>query len=118
MRIVKWEDDKFDTREGSILPYDKLEHFILAALGLFLLHYLTPYFFNNPSPPVALFTSNLFWQAMFIRLLGFANEVKDAFWPYDRANGLIQGFSGVDVVANELGLAFAVYTIMLLESLG
>lgn len=115
MKFVKWEDDKFNTRQGSILPYDKLEHFVLAAMGLLLLHYLTPYVLNNPSPPVALFTSNIFWQAMIIRFLGFANEVKDAFLPYDSRNGLIQGFSVVDVVANELGIAFSVYVILFLQ---
>lgn len=115
MRFVKWEDDRLDSKQGSVLVYDKLEHFMLAFAGVLLFYYLTPYFFANPSPPIDVFSSNLFVQVMLVRIIGIFNEVKDALVPYDKEKGLIQGFSIVDLLANEIGLVTAVYFILFLK---
>ncbi len=33
--IKRWKHDSFLSRNGTLLPYDKLEHFLLAFLGMF-----------------------------------------------------------------------------------
>ena len=115
MRFVKWEDDRLDSKQGSVLVYDKLEHFMLVFAGVLLLYYLTPYFLSNPNPPIDDFSGSLFLQVMLVRIIGIFNEVKDALVPYDKEKGLIQGFSIVDLLANEMGLAAAVYFILFLK---
>jgi VanZ family protein len=32
--IKRWKRDSFLSRNGTILPYDKMEHFLLAFLGM------------------------------------------------------------------------------------
>lgn len=115
MRFVKWEDDRLDSKQGSVLVYDKLEHFMLAFAGVLLFYYLTPYFFANPSPPIEVFSGSLFMQVILVRIIGVINEIKDVLIPYDKEKGLIQGFSIVDLLANEMGLAAAVYVILFLK---
>jgi VanZ family protein len=38
--FLRWQDDSFLSKNGTILPYDKLEHAILGFLGMILSRYL------------------------------------------------------------------------------
>jgi hypothetical protein len=36
MKFIPWHEDKWLSREGTLIPFDKLEHFILGLLGVLL----------------------------------------------------------------------------------
>jgi hypothetical protein len=83
MKFIPWHEDKWLSREGRILPYDKLEHFLLALLwmivGILLLKISLP----------------------MVILIGVAAaigwEIKDGLFSH--------GFSWKDLIADFAGLA-------------
>lgn len=83
MKIIPWNRDKWLSREGSLLPYDKLEHLILALLGVI--------------GGVLLLKVSLLTTVMLIAALGFVWEIKDGFYSH--------GFSGKDFFADMAGIA-------------
>ncbi len=83
MKFLPWKQDKWLSKQGSILPYDKLEHFILALIGAYFLPYL------------AVAVISVLW------------EIKDGVVPYDD-EGHIQGFSFKDLIADFAGIAVIV----------
>lgn len=83
MKIIPWNQDKWLSREGSVLPYDKLEHLILALLGV-----MGGVLVLKISLPVTM---------IFIAALGLAWEIKDGFYSH--------GFSGKDFLADIAGIA-------------
>ena len=78
----KYKDDSWSSEVGSILKYDKLEHFILGFIGYFV----TRFFFG-------FWATLLIWEA-----LGTGWEIKDGF---------ITRFSPKDWVANNYGFLVA-----------
>lgn len=83
-RFFDWNSDKWDSKEGSIIPYDKIEHMIRDGVIFFLL--------------VQLFSMSI--TAAMITTTSFAiiYEIKDGiFW---QKTG---GFSIKDVIAGLIG---------------
>ncbi len=34
LKILPWEKDEWLSKQGTILPFDKLEHFLIALIGV------------------------------------------------------------------------------------
>lgn len=88
MKFEKWSDDKWLSKNGTILPYDKLEHFFLGALGLLIFIYLL--------------SLSLIVSLVILESLGIAWEIKDGLIPYDK-EGNVEGFSWKDLIADNAG---------------
>ena len=87
MKFLKWKDDKFFSKNGSILPYDKLEHLFREAIISIILAY---------------FGVTLIASWILVQAFGIAWEIKDGLIPYK--DDLIEGFSWKDLIANNVGL--------------
>ena len=100
MKILPWNQDKWDSRQGSVLSWDKLEHFIrdfVILLALLIVFGFSPWVFAV-------------WAAWIILY-----EVKDGIVPYDGKH--IQGFSIKDALAGFIGGFFAVIVYVIAGSL-
>lgn len=87
-KFLPWDEDKWLSRQGTILPYDKLEHFLLSFVGVLLGIVLL-----NINPP---------FVVLFIALLGIGWELRDGLI----ANG--QGFSWKDLIADFAGIGLGI----------
>lgn len=87
MKFLKWLEDKWLSRNGTILPFDKLEHLILGAIGLLICIYL-----------IGL---SLVLSIVILELLGIGWEIKDGLLPNNTGN--IEGFSWKDLIADNVG---------------
>lgn len=110
MKFLPWQEDLWLSKQGNFLIFDKLEHLLIALTGLMLLHLLAPHLQQIPLVNL-IFPTSLFWQMMFIRLLGISREIRDGLFPYDRKRNLVQGWSWKDLIANEAGLWIALIII-------
>lgn len=88
MKFLKWSDDKWLSKNGSILPYDKLEHLLLGVLGMFIIIYWIGF--------------SLLTSLIILEILGIGWEIKDGLVPYNK-NGNIEGFSWKDLIADNVG---------------
>ena len=88
MKFLKWSDDKWLSKNSSILPYDKLEHLILGALGMFIGIYWIGF--------------SVLTSLIILEILGIAWEIKDGLVPYNK-KGNIEGFSWKDLIADNVG---------------
>lgn len=98
MKFLDWSRDYWTSREGStFIRYDKLEHALLAFVGVLFLSAVLP------------FTTHLPVQAcqMIVRAFGVLYEIYNGFVPYRGGGGMVQGFSWKDLIANEAGLRLA-----------
>lgn len=87
MIFLDWKKDSWFSRNGSILVYDKLEHFFIGIIGSFILHF----FFAD-------------WLLLLIGFIAaFLWEIKDGLLPYDE-QGNIEGFSWKDLLAGIAGI--------------
>ncbi len=92
IKILPWGKDLWLSRQGSILPFDKLEHLILAfglAIILFRLLPVPAY----KSAAIAIFIG-LYWEV-----------VRDGLYTYDGSH--IQGASWKDFIADTGGVLIA-----------
>lgn len=101
MKILPWQKDRLLSRNGSILPFDKLEHFLLAGGGLYV--------------GVALFNFDFWASLIVLEIIGIAWELKDGLVPQHQPEK-IEGFSFKDLIANNAGFAL-VFMILQLPSL-
>ena len=87
--MFRLANDQWDSRQGFIIPYDKLEH----ALGSLILACF-----------LSLFLSPLL-SALTTLTLGVLWEIKDALFPYE-VYGILggDGFSFKDLAADYLGI--------------
>ncbi|MGH1361990.1 MAG: hypothetical protein ACRBF0_00445 [Calditrichia bacterium] len=99
MKFLPWSEDHWLSREGKLLPWDKLEHFAIAFLGVFL--------------GILLLGVNVQLVLILAGVAGVAWEIKDGFVAYNDA-GDIQGFSWKDIVADFAGIGLA-YALTLLQ---
>jgi hypothetical protein len=99
LKFKRWSEDKWLSRSGSILPHDKLEHFLLGALGTFIAVYWIGF---------TLIISLIIWE-----VLGIGWETKDGLVPYDK-EGNIEGFSWKDLIADNAGflVGFALFYLI------
>ncbi len=79
MRFIPWHEDKWLSKQGNILVYDKLEHFLLTLTGTV----------------VGAFIS-VKWAVIMVLLLGLAWEIRDGYFSH--------GFSWKDLLANLFGV--------------
>ena len=89
MKFIEWNKDKWLSKEGSILPWDKLEHFILALSGVFFIcGFLKLDIIGIVGVSVLTFLLGLLW------------EIRDGLQGY--------GFSWKDFIADILGIFIAI----------
>lgn len=88
MKFKKWSDDKWLSKNGSILPYDKLEHLLLGVMGMLIGIYW--------------FDFSLLASFIILEVLGVGWEIKDGLVPYNK-KGDIEGFSWKDLIADNVG---------------
>jgi len=93
IKILPWGKDIWLSRQGSILPFDKLEHLILAFVLAILLFRLLPVPAYK-SAAVTIFIG-LYWEM-----------VRDGLYTYDGSH--IQGASWKDFIADSGGVLIAV----------
>ncbi len=102
IKFLPWHLDKWLSQQGSLLAYDKLEHFLAAVISLFI--------FNR------VFKWSIKTSVIVALLLGIAWEIKDGIIPYDWDRGLIQGFSWKDLIADIAGiLVGAFFTLFVMK---
>ncbi len=93
LKILPWEKDEWLSKQGTILPFDKLEHFLIALIGV-----LVGVFLLNLIPHLVIIV---------ITFLGIGWEIRD---------GLItsgQGFSWKDLFADFAGIALGFFLSVL-----
>jgi len=88
MKFLPWQQDRWLSKNGSIICFDKLEHFA----GSFILAWILSFFLSR------------FWAVGLAFGLGFFWEVKDGYYPYNRLTGAIEGFSWKDLIADMAGI--------------
>ena len=119
MKFLAWSEDKWLSKEGNVLPYDKVEHFLYAFFGVIVQFFLvSPYILNNPSPAGLFISANLFSISMFIRTLGILRELYDSVVPYHFTPRRVQGWSWKDLIANEAGIHAACQVILFIKQWG
>ncbi|HEA19674.1 hypothetical protein LCGC14_2100560 [marine sediment metagenome] len=88
-RWVKWHDDKWLSRQGSILPWDKAEHAIVSAILAYFATLLLP----------------LLAGCLLVLFIGSLWELKDSIMPWEKYGfwgG--DGFSWKDLIADFVGI--------------
>lgn len=98
IKRLKWSEDYWLSREGSLLPWDKLEHFLLALATSSIIPHISYLHVLSGHELVILVLT-----ALLSTFVGLWWENRDGKVPYDDA-GNIQGFSIKDVVANQAGI--------------
>lgn len=93
MKFLPWKEDRWLSKNGSIIVYDKLEH----LAGSFILCTLIAWPFGPG------------WGAGAAMALGLLWELKDGFQPYDRKTGAIEGFSWKDLIADAAGVLLGLW---------
>ena len=89
-RWLKWSSDKWFSRQGTVVPFDKIEH----AVGSAALAVLLMIFF-----PVA-------WACLIAFVLGILWEIKDGFLHWEKYSWWGgEGFSWKDLSADFVGVA-------------
>ena len=86
----RWADDRWSSRGGAFIPYDKVEHFLAHFFGLLGLVWLG---------------ADKLESMYFLSVAGLLWEVKDGLLPWETAGALGgDGFSWRDLCANLLGM--------------
>lgn len=86
MKFLPWKDDHWNSRNGHVIRYDKIEHF----LGSVILTAICAKLFGPGYGSVLAFVCGILW------------EVKDGYVPYDGKH--IEGFSWKDLIADAAGV--------------
>ena len=86
-KFLPWDQDHWFSKQGTIIQYDKLEHFILSVLGVVLLVYV--------------FDQEILFSSALIFMIGIIWEIRDGVIK----NG--QGFSKKDLMADFVGVLAA-----------
>lgn len=89
-RWLKWSDDKWLSRQGTIIPYDKSEHAVVSAILALIATFFMP----------------LLFACLLAVVAGYLWEVKDGYlhWEvYGWWGG--EGFSWKDLIADSIGIA-------------
>ena len=91
-KFLPWDKDDWFSTQGTILKFDKLEHLLLAILGVLILVYFLKV--------------GIFLSLALIFLLGILWEIRD---------GIIkkgQGFSIMDLIADFVGVMVAYFIVV------
>lgn len=105
MKFKPWDEDYWNSLNGSVLKYDKLEHF-LTSLGVTSALLIILSFFLTAE-------QSLLYATILNLLAGIGWEIFNGIVPWDRLH--IEGFSWKDLLANIFGLilSYAVFGIYL-----
>ena len=88
-RWVPWSRDRWLSKNGTILPYDKAEH---AAASAILAYFATFYM-----PPA--------FACLAVLFVGSLWELKDSIMPYEKYGWIGgEGFSWKDLIADSVGI--------------
>lgn len=115
MKFLPFSKDRWLSKEGSIIPYDKLEHFLIALIGVISIQLSFTYLLLTPSPIVVFLFGSLAHICMFVRLLGISRELWDSVVPYSMSPRQVQGWSWKDLIANEAGIHTAVQILLFIQ---
>lgn len=89
-RWLKWSSDRWLSRNGTILPYDKAEHALVSAALTLIATILMP----------------LAFACLLVLFIGALWEQKDAVMPYEKYGWFGgEGFSWKDLIADFVGIA-------------
>lgn len=100
VKYLPWSEDHWTSERGSLLRWDKPEHFLIAALGT-----ISPFLLSKIN--YLMFLSGHYYVAAFFTLIiGFFWERRNGKVPYGKT-GKIEGFSWKDIIANMAGVLFA-----------
>ena len=91
-KFLAWDRDDWISTQGTILKYDKLEHLLLALIGVLICVYLI--------------NLELFFSLALMFLIGIAWEIRDGLIK----NG--QGFSRKDLIADFIGIVLGYFIII------
>ena len=80
LEFIPFEEDRFFTKFGSVLPWDKVEHIIREMI----LYLVISYFLDD------------LLVLYLIELFGVSYEIKDGYFN--------DGFSLMDLLANQIGI--------------
>jgi uncharacterized protein YfiM (DUF2279 family) len=93
-RNLDWKKDYWDSQNGILFKYDKVDHFVWMTT--------TTIAFEE------LISQKNGWK--YALLLGVANEVKDALMPWEKYGKIGgEGFSAKDMLANIAGITIGHY---------
>lgn len=106
MKFLDWDLDKWNSKQGSWIPYDKLEHFLLGFIGLLVTMIIILYTSDRDGISIHNFYAIFIWV-----MVGFLWEVKDGLFSYDGIH--IQGFSWKDFIADCFGFIAAIVVYFL-----
>ena len=88
-RWLKWSRDRWLSRNGTILPYDKAEHLVVSAI--------LAYFAIQFMPLLA--------GCLLVLFIGSLWELKDGYMPYEIYGWYGgEGFSWKDLIADFVGI--------------
>ena len=93
-KFLPWDQDEWFSTQGTIIKYNKLEHLLLAVLGVILLVYIL--------------NLEIFISLAIIFLIGIIWEIRDGLIK----NG--QGFSRKDLVSDLIGVLISYLIISIL----
>ncbi|MDI6883518.1 MAG: hypothetical protein QMC93_03660 [Patescibacteria group bacterium] len=94
-RTLNWQADKWNSQNGLVIKYDKLEHGLLFG-------------------GITLLSEKNGWKWALI--LGTLNEIKDALFPYEKYGKYGgEGWSHKDMLANIIGISSTYYGRKLLK---
>jgi hypothetical protein len=99
MKFLPWKDDDWLSKHGGLLTFDKLEHFLLALVGMVLL--------------IELFKIPQWWAVIAGFVAGALWEIKDGILPYNGA-GDIEGFSWKDLIADVAGICAGLVIVIII----
>jgi hypothetical protein len=86
-KFLPWNRDQWFSKQGTLIKYDKLEHLLLAVLGVVLLVYI--------------FDQEILFSSAVIFMIGIIWEIRDGLI----TNG--QGFSKKDLISDFIGILSA-----------
>ncbi|HQV32469.1 MAG TPA: hypothetical protein PKV71_11360 [Calditrichia bacterium] len=92
IKFKDWQLDRWFSTSGTVLPYDKPEHFLLAIILAAALFFL-------------LRRKSLWISVLIFSLLAIGWEIRDGLVPY--RDQLVEGFSWKDLIADYAGLGVA-----------
>lgn len=104
VKFIEWQEDKWLSREGSVLPFDKIEHFLLGII--LALAILLVFSAHTPEYPVGKAT---IWDFLWFSFFAVGWEIKDGLVPLK--SGRVQGFSWKDLIADYAGFLVVFFTL-------
>lgn len=104
MYFLPWKKDKWLSENGTILKYDKPEHFILGITGIVLTYLWGAHIKAGPE-----YYSNTFVVWVIISIL---YEIGNGLIPYDGIH--IEGFSWKDIIAGFMGILSGIFIFKLI----